>query len=128
MPTVLDATLMCSRCDRPTLHIFHERREQKRGPRASEGPLFDDLIYVCEDCEAERIWGSEPKLAEGWASARQVREEHAIAAHGMREVECPACHGFGFDCSECGGKGEIWDWDDLEPCGPECPLAKTERQ
>jgi hypothetical protein len=125
MPTVLDALLICGNCRRPTLHVFHERREPEKG-RCGAGPVFDDLIYVCEVCETERTWGNESKVAEGWASRRQLREEHAIAAHGLREIECPACCGLGFGCSQCGGKGEIWEWDEPEPCGPECPLRTPE--
>jgi hypothetical protein len=116
---------MCSGCGRPTLHLFHERRKPKKR-RGPAGPIFNDLVYVCDVCEAERVWGNEPVLAEGWASEREEREEHARLVHGMRTVECPACHGYEFECSECGDSGEIWAWDNLEPCGPDCPLARSE--
>ena len=129
MPKTLDALLMCRGCGRPTLHLFHERRVQPRthGPE-TVGPVFLDLIYVCDVCEAERIWGSEPAMAEGWATEREAREEHAIVVHGMRTIECPACRGVGFDCSECGDSGETWHWDLPGPCGPDCPLDRPEGQ
>ena len=52
MPTTLHATLMCGSCGRATLHLFHERRAQRKGPGpASRGPQFLDLVYACEICE-----------------------------------------------------------------------------
>lgn len=129
MPKTLDAILMCGDCGRPTLHLFHERRAQPKGPGpASVGPVFIDLIYVCDVCETERVYGNEPVSGEGWASHREMREEHAALVHGMRAVDCPACGGVGegpgVDCSECGGTGEVWRWDNPEPCGPDCPLER----
>ena len=126
MPTTLDAILMCRSCGRGTLHLFHERRAQPKAPGpAPDGPSYVDLIYVCDVCETERVWGNELKPTEQ-ASYREALEEHAMSAHGMRTVDCPACHGVGLDCSECSDRGEIWIWDSFDPCGPDCPLA-TER-
>jgi hypothetical protein len=88
--------------------------------------VYLDLVYVCDVCETERIWGSEPATAGGWASEREAREEHAAQVHGMRTVECPQCHGEAFDCSRCGDSGEIFEWDNREPCGPDCPLERPE--
>ena len=128
MPKVLDALLICRKCARPTLHLFHERRDQVKPGPAAAGPIFVDLIYVCDACETGRVWGSEPVTAPGWASEQDAREDHATLVHGMREVECPVCHGFGFGCSECSDKGEIWEWDNPNPCGPDCPLRRPERR
>ncbi len=101
MPNTLDAILMCGECTRPTLHLFHERRPQPKTPGpAAVGPIFVDLIYVCDLCETERIFGNEPVSAEGWASDREMREEHAALVHGQ--------------------------WDNPEPCGPNCPLEQSE--
>ncbi len=123
MPTTLDAFLMCRQCGRGTLHVFHERRTPSPapGPEPSGSPKLD-LIYVCEICETERVWGNERTLGRE-ATRREALREHAIVAHGMRTVDCPACKGVGLDCAECGDQGEVWKWDCLDPCGPECPLG-----
>ena len=113
MPTTLDAILMCGSCHGGTLHVFHERRAQQKGPGpASTGPAYVDLVYVCDVCETERVWGSELKSsAVRLATDSEDIEEHAIAVHGMRSVDCPACRGVALDCSECGDRGEVWIWD-----------------
>ncbi|HLK90208.1 MAG TPA: hypothetical protein VKZ18_09960 [Polyangia bacterium] len=127
MPNTLDAILMCGGCGRPTLHLFHERRNRPKEPGpAPVGPIFKDLIYVCDVCETERIWGNEPVTAGGWASELEAREEHAVLVHGMRSVECPSCHGADVDCSTCGDTGEVFAWGSREPCGPDCPLEQPE--
>jgi hypothetical protein len=127
MPKTLDAFLSCVRCGRATLHLFHERRPPAKGPGpASEGPVFVDLVYVCDVCETERVWGNEPVMADGWASEREAREEHAVLVHGMRTIECRACRGVGFGCPECNESGETWHWDKPDPCGPDCPLERPE--
>ena len=130
MPTTLYATLMCRSCDRATLHLFHERRSPKKTPGpAPSGGVYLDLIYACDVCETKRVWGNERKpLPTREASYREALEEHAIAVHGMRTTDCPACHGVGLDCSECGDRGEVWIWDSLDPCGPDCPLGPSERE
>lgn len=127
MPKTLDALLICKKCPRPTLHLFHERRAQPKGPGpAPVGPVFVDLIYVCDVCETERVFGNEPATAGGWASEREAREEHAVLVHGMRAVDCPACRGMGIDCAECGDSGEVMRWENPNPCGPGCPLDRPE--
>src|SRR4051812_76710 len=124
MPKILDAILMCADCRRPTLHLFQETRPQRQvaGP---PGPAFVDLVYVCDVCETGRVWGNEPKSATvRQATEHELVEEHAIAVHGLRTAECPACRGVGLDCSECGDRGEVWIWDSLDPCGKDCPLGE----
>lgn len=129
MPKIFDAILMCRGCERPTLHLFSERRQPSKGPGpAPVGPVFVDLVYTCDVCETERLWGNEPAMAEGWGSEREAREEHAILVHGMRAVDCPACHGMAIDCSECGDSGEVWHWDKPGPCGADCPLERPEER
>ena len=124
MPKTFDAILMCGSCGRGTLHMFHERRPQPKAPGPTPaGAAYVDLIYVCDICETERVWGSEPKPPTcRQATAREAMEEHAIAVHGMRTAECPDCKGVGLDCSTCGDRGEVWIWDSLDPCGPGCLL------
>jgi hypothetical protein len=117
----INATLSCSECRRPTLHIFVERRPQAREP----GQIaYVDLIYECDGCGANRVWGNEPRQAT--AAGRRLGEaafSHAVDHHGMRRQECPACRGTGHDCAECNDDGEVWVFDTVEPCGPECPFA-----
>ena len=130
MPTTLDAILMCGPCGRATLHLFHERRAPPRTPGpASRGPAFLNLIYACDTCETKRVWGNEQKPpSTKQANNHEAAMEHAIDVHGMRTADCPACHGVGLDCSECGDRGEVWIWDSLDPCGPDCLLGDLERE
>jgi len=44
--------LMCAGCQRPTGHVFAE----KRLPQFGRGFEF---IYACSECQATRIWGKE---------------------------------------------------------------------
>ncbi len=123
MSLTIYASLMCASCRHPTLHLFHERRLQK--PPAGD-PAFVDLIYVCEGCETERVWGSEPKpQPKRRRSAREELREHAVAVHGMRVADCAACLGVGLSCSSCDDRGSVWVFDSLDPCGPDCPLPVT---
>ena len=120
----LAPVLMCDRCRTARLHIFVERRPQRR---ALGDPAFVDVIYACDVCGASRSWGSEPR--EETAYGRRLAEvevAHAVDVHGMRRIDCPACRGVGFDCSECGDDGQIWVFDLVEPCGPSCPIAGFE--
>jgi hypothetical protein len=127
MPTTLHATLMCDPCGRATLHVFSERRlAKRRGPEPRDEVAFE-LLYACDDCETERVWGNEVQArarpTNGVPDEREDTLEHAEDVHGMRAVECPACHGLFQDCAECSGRGEIWKWDDPEPCGATCPIG-----
>jgi hypothetical protein len=121
----LAPVLMCDHCRKPRLHIFAERRPQRRAPGE---PAFVDVIYACDVCGASRSWGNEPR--QETAHGRRLAEDdlaHAVDAHGMRRADCPACRGVGFDCSECGDDGQIWVFDVAEPCGPTCPIAGFEQ-
>jgi hypothetical protein len=116
----IDAVLMCARCRAPTLHLFVERRPQRRSPGE---PAFVDLVYGCDACGAPRSWGNEPR--EATAYGRRLGEAsfaHAVDIHGMRRQACRACRGAGLDCGECGDEGEIWAFKSPEACGPNCPL------
>jgi hypothetical protein len=128
--TTLHAKLMCSSCGRWTLHLFHERRAQRKGPGpAPRGPQFLDLVYACDVCETMRVWGNERKPPSfKQADDHEAALEHAVDVHGWRTVDCPACHGVGLDCSECGDRGEIWVWDSIDPCGPDCLLERLGRR
>jgi bacterioferritin-associated ferredoxin len=120
----LDPVLMCGRCRVATQHIFVERRAH---PRALGEAAFFDLFYECDVCSAVRPWGNEPRQESAYG--RRLAEEtlsHAIDAHGMRRERCSACRGVGFDCSECGDDGQVWIFDNAEPCGPTCPIAGFE--
>ena len=117
----LDPVLVCDRCGRATLHIFAERRPHPRVPGEES---FVDLIYACNRCGALRPWGSEPREETAYGRRlAKVELTHAIDAHGMRRVDCPACRGTGFDCSECRDDGQIWIFAVPRSCGPRCPLA-----
>src|SRR5690348_6070498 len=113
--------LMCARCGAATLHIFVERRPQPRQP----GELaYVDFIYECDACSAVRIWGNEPRRETAYG--RQLADAalaHAVDKHGMRRVRCPACRGVGSDCAECSDDGEVWTFDSVDPCAPNCPIA-----
>ncbi|HVV51131.1 MAG TPA: hypothetical protein VHO06_15795 [Polyangia bacterium] len=123
----IHASLMCNGCGRFTPHTFDELKEPPKGPGpAPVGPVYLNLMYVCDVCETERVFGNEPAIAGGSASEREARQEHATEVHGMRTVECPKCHGEAFDCLLCGDSGEVIEWDDREPCGPNCPLERPE--
>lgn len=122
----IHARLVCRRCQVPTLHIFAERRPQKR--RLGE-LAYVDLVFECHRCGSTRVWGSEPRQAS--AAGRLLAEEafaHAVDAHGMKRQTCPACGGLGLDCGECNGEDEVWAFESLEPCGPACPLRRNARQ
>jgi len=117
----LDPVLMCARCRAATIHIFVERRVRRRAPGE---PAFVDLIYECDVCSAPRTWGNEPRHETAYG--RRLSEAaltHAIDVHGMRREKCAACRGIGFDCSECGDDGQVWVFEDAEPCGPACSVA-----
>jgi hypothetical protein len=120
----INPVLMCADCAAPMLHIFVERRPVPRKP----GELaYVDFIYECDRCGATRAWGNEPR--EETAYGRKLADEdlaHAVDKHGMRRERCPACGGAGLDCSECDDDGQAWVFDDLEPCGPGCPIAGLE--
>jgi hypothetical protein len=122
----INATLVCGRCKAATLHIFMERRPQKRRPGEF---AYVDLVYECDRCGSTRVWGSEPRQAT--AAGRRLEEEafaHAVDDHGMKRQMCAACRGLGLDCSECDGEGQVWAFESLEPCGPECPLRTAARR
>src|SRR5262245_35701349 len=107
---------MCGRCRVPTLHIFVERRPKRRAPG---DPAFVDCFYACDACGAQRAWGNEPREETAYGKRLAAAElTHAVDVHGMRRADCPACRGTGFDCSECADDGQIWTFDDPEPCGP----------
>jgi hypothetical protein len=117
----LDPVLVCERCRAPKLHIFVDRRPQRRVPGDA---AFVDCIYACDTCGAVRRWGNEPR--EETAYGRRLADAglaHAVDVHGMRRKRCPACRGLGFDCSECDGEGRIWVFATPESCGPSCPVA-----
>jgi len=117
----IDPILMCKVCGTPTLHIFVERRSLTRRP----GELaYTECFYECDGCGATRAWGNEPR-AETAYERRLAADAlaHAVDKHGMHRERCPACNGAGANCSECGNEGEVWLFDDLEPCGPACPIA-----
>src|SRR6185436_2901565 len=54
-PMTIHATLVCGRCKTATLHIFAERRPQKRRPGEF---AYVDLVYECHRCGSSRVWGS----------------------------------------------------------------------
>ena len=117
----IDPILMCARCESATLHIFVERRPQRRAPGE---PAYVDVIYACDRCGTVRPWGNEPRAET--AHGRQLAEAalaHAVDEHGMRRGRCPACRGTGLDCAECEDEGEVWLFDSLGSCGPRCLIA-----
>ena len=121
----IDPVLMCQRCGAPRLHVFVERRPH---PRLPGELLYVDCVYECDRCGAQRLWGNEPR--EETAYGRHLADEafaHVVDKHGMRREPCPACRGVSSDCSECGDDGEAWVFDNLDPCGPTCPLVGLER-
>ena len=117
----INPILMCARCGAATLHIFVERRPQRRQP----GELaYVDFIYRCDRCGTVRPWGNEARAET--ANGRKLADAalaHAIDKHGMRRERCAACHGASLDCTECGDEGEVWFFDSLDSCGPRCLIA-----
>ena len=100
----------------------HLRRASPARRAARASCVYVDFIYACDGCGAVRAWGNEPR--EETAYGRELADEalaHAVDNHGMRRERCPACRGASLDCSECGDEGEVWVFDNLEPCGPELP-------
>lgn len=121
----VDPVLMCVRCEAPTLHIFVERRPARRRPGEA---AFVDCFYSCDGCGTVRAWGNEPRTETAYG--RQLAEAalaHAVDEHGMRRERCSACGGASIGCSECGDEGEVWVFDEVEPCGPDCLIAGLER-
>jgi hypothetical protein len=120
----VDPLLMCGKCSEPTLHIFVERRSLPHKP----GELaFVELVYACDRCGRERIWGSEPR--EETAYGRRLAKDdfvHAIERHGLHRARCAACGGSGIDCAACADQGQTWVLDRLAPCGPTCPIAELD--
>ena len=58
-PHTARAALMCHEdtCGFPTRHDFLGRRQVSQ--RKSNLPLYDELVYSCSRCKAERVWGTE---------------------------------------------------------------------
>ena len=117
----ISVVLVCDRCRMATLHLFADRRVQRR----DLGEIsFVDLIYGCEVCGTARPWGNEPQTET--VHGHRLTEApltHAIDMHGMRREICAACRGVGFGCSECDESGESWVFDDPDPCGAACPIT-----
>jgi hypothetical protein len=117
----IDPILMCAKCNRPTLHLFVERRLQHPGPGEA---AFDSLVYACDRCGAPRTWGNVQRESSPYTRGlAETAFAHAVDVHGMHRGNCSACHGIGLDCSECDDQGEVWLFESPEPCGPGCPLA-----
>ena len=54
----IHADLMCDGCGRFTPHTFDDLKEPPKGPGpAPVGPVYLNLMYVCDICEAERVFG-----------------------------------------------------------------------
>lgn len=51
-PNTKFALLFCKKCKCPTDHVF------ERGVRAASGESWVHLIFTCQVCEDERIWGT----------------------------------------------------------------------
>jgi hypothetical protein len=116
--------LPCDHCHAATLHIFIDRRPQRRAPGEW---AYVDCLYACDVCSTVRKWGNERR--EETAYGRRLADAvlaHAVDVHGMRRKRCAACRGLGLDCSECDGAGQIWVFAKPEPCGPDCPVEEFE--
>jgi len=55
-PETISGTVMCYSCSLPTHHLFVKRQEIRDVKKTH---LYTELIYRCQRCNTERVWGLE---------------------------------------------------------------------